>query len=166
MKTGNLQKEFGKLIEAAIAKSKTTAKCEDYILWRGVSVFVATTSGKQTDCAIADSGQYRIVVKNHRPHRIQISCESTVGTDNLLFNNVDGDRWTISAEVDPRHDDDAFDLSNSASVTDFLENISANIDPVGSEEIQTTVNRTILDPETLRITRDDTDATQIVVDLV
>lgn len=166
MKTGNLQKELGKLIEAAIAKSKTTAKCTDYILWRGISVFVDTTAGEWTNCTIAKSGQYRIVVKNHRPHRVHISSDSTIGADSLLFNNIDGDRWTVSAEVEPRHDKDTFDLSNSASVTDFTEEILANVDPVASEEIQTTINRKIIDPKTLRIAKKDTDYTQIVVDLV
>jgi hypothetical protein len=105
-------------------------------------------------------------VKNHRSHRVHISSESTIEADNLLFNNVDGDRWTVSAEVEPRHDEDAFDLSNSASTTDFVEEVLPNIDPITSEEIQTTINRKVIDPETLQIARNDTDSTQIIVDLV
>ena len=166
MKIGNSQKELGELIETAIAKLKTTAKCEDYILWRGISVFVNTSAEEWTDCRIADSGKYRIVVKNHRPHRVYISTESTTGAQKLLFNSVDRDRWTVSTEVEPRHDEVAFELSNSASATDFVEEVLANVDPIDSEEIQTTINRKIIDPETLRIARNDTDSTQIIVDLV
>lgn len=166
MKTGNLQKELGKRIEAVIAELKTTAKCEDYILWRGISVFVYTSPGGWTDCRIDESAQYHIVVKNHRPHRVHISSESMNGVGNLLFRNVDGNRWKISDEVEPRHDEEVFDLHNSASVTDFVVEISADVDSVDSDEIRTTVDRKIIDPETLRIARNDTDSTQIVVDLV
>ncbi|WP_423746631.1 hypothetical protein V5735_19085 [Haladaptatus sp. SPP-AMP-3] len=148
----NVQKQIGSLIDKAIHKAQTTADCEAYCFWDGVSVFVRTLNEADTvRCAVTSELTCQAVVENHRPHRIYISLTSTPNDHQLEFGHMREMQWAVAEEIEPHIETTRYTSEFTAIYDEQLHrNGDASI-----ETITTDIERKVVDPENLQLEEND-----------
>lgn len=161
-------------VDIAKHEIRTTANCEEYFFFQGVSCFMRTCNNMETDCVIDEEGkQFRLTVENHRPHRLEITANTTPANNHLKFIRIDRAswssgiaRWKTDVTVETAFVPDGPFASHEENVHTEECIVRSNETDENSEKIITSLEAEAINPDSLALEDYFDDEKSILVDLI